>query len=176
MIGKRGQREILAQIKVWKTQEYFVYFGSYKRKSWSKIRYLPQTVMQGVQAADDMTGKRGWREILAQIKVWKTQEYFVYFGSYKRKSWGKRSAIRRRRSCQRLPRKSARKQSNHLYDPPALNRLRKEKCLQIIHFYLPRRGFRGSRSGLPTRSVSHSIPHSSQKVYHNFSCSFDSEK
>ena len=51
---------------------------------------------------DDSFGKSGWREILAQVKVPKTQEYFVYFKFFKLHSWAKRSASRRRRMDQRL--------------------------------------------------------------------------
>ena len=37
-----------------------------------------------------------------QIKVWKTEEYFVYFQFFKLKSCDKRSASNRRRFHQRL--------------------------------------------------------------------------
>ena len=50
-------------------------------------------------------GKSRWREILAQINVWKPQEYFVYFKVYRRQRWGKRSANGRRRFLQWLPQK-----------------------------------------------------------------------
>ena len=33
---------------------------------------------------------------MAQMKVWKTQEYFVYFAFFKLHSWDKRSAEGRR--------------------------------------------------------------------------------
>ena len=48
-------------------------------------------------------GKSRWREILAQIEVWKAEEYFVYFPVFKLKSWVKRSASCRRRFIQRFP-------------------------------------------------------------------------
>ena len=41
---------------------------------------------------------------MPQIKVWKTQEYFVYFKFFKLHSWGKRSVSCRRRFIQRFPR------------------------------------------------------------------------
>ena len=37
------------------------------------------------------------------MKVWKTVEYWMYFPFFKLHSWGKRSAVRRRRFIQRLP-------------------------------------------------------------------------
>ena len=36
------------------------------------------------------------------MKVWKTEEYWMYFPFFKLHSWGKRSAVRRRRFIQRL--------------------------------------------------------------------------
>ena len=33
------------------------------------------------------------RKILAQPKVWKTEEYFVYFLFFKPHAWGKRFAV-----------------------------------------------------------------------------------
>ena len=36
------------------------------------------------------------------MKVWKTAEYWMYFPFFKLHSWGKRSAVRRRRFIQRL--------------------------------------------------------------------------
>ncbi len=47
--------------------------------------------------------KRQQREILFQDKVWKTQEYFVYFKFFKLQYWDKRSADVRRCNCAVLP-------------------------------------------------------------------------
>ena len=65
--------------------------------------------------SDEKIGKSGQREILLQIKVWKTQEYFVYFKFFKLRLWGKRSAERRRRFFQRFP--------NYSFTPPAMTSL-----------------------------------------------------
>jgi len=48
-------------------------------------------------------GKCIHREIFLQGKVWKTQEYFVYFKFFKPHPWGKRSDEGRRRNCVGLP-------------------------------------------------------------------------
>ena len=48
-------------------------------------------------------GKRLRREILFQDKVWKTQEYCMYFKFFKLQDWGKRSGEGRRRNCAVLP-------------------------------------------------------------------------
>ena len=61
------------------------------------------TFLQAYQrVTGDLIGKSSWREILSQIKVWKTQEYFVYFKFYKPQSCDKRSVRYRRQSDQRL--------------------------------------------------------------------------
>jgi len=52
--------------------------------------------------SDDEIGKSDWLEILAQIKVWKTQEYCMYFKFFKLQSWVKGSAKHRRRFNQRF--------------------------------------------------------------------------
>ena len=48
-------------------------------------------------------GKRLRREILFQDKVWKTQEYCMYFKFFKLQDWDKRSGEGRRRNCAVLP-------------------------------------------------------------------------
>jgi len=53
--------------------------------------------------SSDEIDKSGWREILHQMKDWKTQEYWMYFKFSKLHSWGKRSVMRRRRFIQRFP-------------------------------------------------------------------------
>ena len=46
---------------------------------------------------DDEIDKRRWREIFSEDKVWKTQEYFVYFKFFKQQYSEKRSVSSRRR-------------------------------------------------------------------------------
>ncbi len=48
-------------------------------------------------------GKQIRREIFRQVKVWKTEEYCMYFPFFKPKNWRKRSAEARRRNCAVLP-------------------------------------------------------------------------
>ena len=62
----------------------------------SKLRQSIWTVTDG------SIGKSYQREILSQMKVWKTQEYFVYFAFFKLHSWGKISAEGRRQFGRRL--------------------------------------------------------------------------
>ena len=51
---------------------------------------------------NDKPGKCGEQEILSQMKVWKTREYWMYFGFSKLHSWDNRSAVRRSRFYQRF--------------------------------------------------------------------------
>ena len=48
-------------------------------------------------------GKQIRREIFRQVKIWKAQEYFVYFALFKPQNWRKRSAEARGRNCAVLP-------------------------------------------------------------------------
>ena len=64
---------------------------------------VPFLSLRGLsEVADDKIGKDDWREILTQMKVWKTKSYFVYYKFFKLNSCGKRSAKSRRQFNQRL--------------------------------------------------------------------------
>ena len=66
--------------------------------------------MKNPKASGEQIGKRCGGEILAQIKVWKAEEYFVYFQLFKLKCWGKRS--RRRQFVYRLRNKKGQSSLN----------------------------------------------------------------
>ena len=74
--------------------------SGFKRKN----LLLPKTTKINIfKCSTAQFGKRHQREILFQDKVWKTQEYFVYFKFFKPQYWDKRSADVRRRNCVVLP-------------------------------------------------------------------------
>ena len=74
----------------------------FKTKKYLNNRKVAEAVNRSLSGSDDSIDKRGQREILAQIEVWKAQEYDLYFKFYKLRSWGKRSAESRRQLIQRF--------------------------------------------------------------------------
>jgi len=52
---------------------------------------------------DAQFGKKSQTGFLSQFKVWKMEEYFVYFPFFKLKKWGKKTAETRSRNCVALP-------------------------------------------------------------------------
>jgi len=89
----------------------FLLSKEYEKTGEYRMWYPPATEVKAFPTAalstsgignDDKIGKSGQRKILAQMKVWKFQKYWIYFGFFKLHSWDKRSAVRQSRFYQRF--------------------------------------------------------------------------